>query len=92
MPDFTLKNIPKALHARLQAEAERSSRSINQEILFRLQHSFDADEARLTALHAKWVYEALNSGAAKPLTDAEVDAAIERGATRARYRKRTART
>lgn len=90
MPDYTVKNIPESLRARLSAEAERSFRSINQEILYRLERSFNADDARMTALHAKWVHEALNSGPARPLTDADIDAAIDRGVKRARMRKRAA--
>ena len=86
MADFTVKNIPPALHAKLQTEAERSFRSVNQEILYRLQRSFDADDARLSAWHARWVLEALNSGEAKPLTESEVDAAIDRGVKRAKAR------
>src|SRR4051812_4943174 len=73
MADYTLKNIPESLHSRLQAEAERSFRSVNQEIMFRLHRSFDADEVRLTATHARWVYDALQSGDPKPFSEDEVD-------------------
>ncbi len=49
MPTLTLKNIPDGLHARLKASAERHRRSLNGEILARLERdverpSFDADE------------------------------------------------
>ena len=37
MPTLTLKNIPDGLHARLKASAERNRRSLNGEILFRLE-------------------------------------------------------
>ena len=37
MPTLTLKNIPDSLHARLKASAERNRRSLNSEILFRLE-------------------------------------------------------
>jgi len=37
MPTLTLKNIPDRLHARLRASAERNRRSLNSEILFRLE-------------------------------------------------------
>jgi hypothetical protein len=90
MADYNLKNIPDQLRARIQTEADRSFRSVQQEILFRLQRSFDADDARMTSLHAKWVYEALNSGDARPLSDAEIDAAINRGMKRAKARKQAA--
>ena len=38
MPTLTLKNIPDALHARLKANAERNRRSLNSEILIRLEN------------------------------------------------------
>jgi antitoxin FitA len=37
MRTLTLKNIPKALHARLKDSAERNRRSLNSEILARLE-------------------------------------------------------
>ena len=37
MPTLTLKNIPARLHARLKASAERNRRSLNSEILVRLE-------------------------------------------------------
>jgi hypothetical protein len=37
MPTVTLKNIPADLHARLKASAERNRRSLNSEILARLE-------------------------------------------------------
>ena len=59
MPTLTL-NIPDALHARLKAAAARSRRSLNGEILARLERdiepdAFRADEyvARLSAFTAR---------------------------------------
>jgi hypothetical protein len=37
MPTLTLKNIPADLHARLKASAEQNRRSLNSEILVRLE-------------------------------------------------------
>jgi plasmid stability protein len=37
MPTLTLKNIPDGLHAQLKASAERNRRSLNSEILVRLE-------------------------------------------------------
>jgi antitoxin FitA len=37
MPTLTLKNIPDDLHGRLKASAERNRRSLNSEILIRLE-------------------------------------------------------
>ena len=90
MADFTLKNVPEPLRSKLESEAQRSFRSVDQEILFRLQRSFDVEDTRMSAIHAKWIYDALNSGEAAPLTDTELDAAFNRGLKRARKRKQTA--
>jgi hypothetical protein len=90
MADYTLKNVPDPLRSKLESEAQRSFRSVDQEILFRLQRSFDADDSRLTALHAKWIYDALNSGDAAPLNDKEIDSSFSPGLKRARKRKQAA--
>jgi hypothetical protein len=87
MAEYNLKNIPADIYQRIQAAAEGSFRSLNQEIIFRLSRSFDAEEARTTALHARWVLEALESGPAKPLKVADLDAAFQRGVKRAKARK-----
>lgn len=87
MAEYTLKNIPEEIYQRAQTAAERSLRSLNQEIIFRLGKSFDAEDARVSALHAKWVMEALESGAAKPLKMTDLDAAFRRGTKRAVARK-----
>ena len=42
MLNLTLKNIPKDLHARLKESAERNRRSLNSEILTRLEIQFAA--------------------------------------------------
>ena len=42
MATLTLKNIPDELHARLKESAERNRRSLNSEILFRLEGQFTA--------------------------------------------------
>lgn len=83
MAEYTLKNIPEEIYDRAQAAAEKSLRSLNQEIIFRLGRSFDAEDAHITALHAKWVMESLASGAAKPLKMSDLDAAYARGTKRA---------
>lgn len=85
--DYTVKSIPEDLYQRTAAAAENSFRSINQEILYRLKRSFDAEDARLTAIHARWVAEALESGPTRPLDWKELDAAIARGRGRARQRQ-----
>ena len=87
MADYTLKHIPEDIYHRAQSAAETSFRSLNQEIIFRLQRSFDAEDARLSAVHAKWVLEALASGPAQPLEMKALDAAFERGVNQAKARK-----
>ena len=42
MLNLTLKNIPRELHARLKASAEKNRRSLNSEILVRLESDFAA--------------------------------------------------
>ena len=87
MAEYTLKNIPADIYHRAQAAAENSFRSLNQEIIFRLSRSFDAEEARTSALHAKWVMEALESGPARPFKTKAMDAAFATGLKRATARK-----
>ncbi len=87
MAEYTLKNIPAEIYHRAQSAAENSFRSLNQEIIYRLRRSFDAEDARASALHARWVMEALASGAAKPLKMSELDAAFARGTKRAAARR-----
>ena len=87
MAEYTLKNIPEEIYHRTQAAAEHSQRSLNQEIIFRLRRSFDSEDARASALHAKWVMEALASGPAKPLRMDELDAAFASGVRRAKARR-----
>lgn len=87
MAEYTLKNIPPEIYRRTQAAAEKNFRSLNQEIIFRLSRSFDAEEARVSALHAKWILEALESGPAKPLKNADMDSAFAAGLKRAVARK-----
>jgi hypothetical protein len=85
--DYTLKNIPADLYHRLQSAAEEEFRSINQEILSRLRRSFDAQDAKATALHARWVHEALASGEATVLKPDEIDAAFQRGIAKAKAKR-----
>ena len=56
MLNLTLKNIPKHLHSRLKASAEKNRRSLNSEILTRLESDFAAPpvgaEVHAGRLHA----------------------------------------
>jgi hypothetical protein len=89
MAEYTLKNIPPEIYQRVQAAAEGNFRSLNQEIISRLSRSFDAEEARVSALHAKWVLEALESGSARPLKTGDLDSAFATGLKRAARRKQS---
>jgi hypothetical protein len=87
LAEYTLKNIPEEIYHRAQSAAESSLRSLNQEIIFRLRRSFDSEDARLSALHAKWVMAALTSGPARPLRAKAMDAAFQKGVRRAKARR-----
>lgn len=52
MPTVTLKNIPDSLHAVLKESAERNRRSLNSEILIRLESGFVAPSVDAQA-HAR---------------------------------------
>ena len=52
MPSLTLKNIPKDLHALLRRSAEKNRRSLNSEILLRLESDFAAPEVE-PEVHAR---------------------------------------
>ena len=56
MLTLTLKNIPKDLHLRLKASAQNNRRSLNSEILMRLESDFTAPpvepEVHASRLHA----------------------------------------
>ncbi len=56
MLNLTLKNIPKDLHTRLKQSAEKNRRSLNSEILIRLESDFAAPavdpEVHAGRLHA----------------------------------------
>jgi len=86
--EYTLKNIPEEIYRRAQAAAEHNFRSLNQEILHRLNRSFDAEDSRMSALHAKWVMEAMQSGPLQPLKMHDMDAAFDRGISKARNRRK----
>ena len=52
MPALTLKNIPEDLHAKLKESAEKNRRSLNSEILVRLESDFTAPRVEPEA-HAR---------------------------------------
>jgi len=73
MASITIKGIPKELHGQLKREAEANFRSLNQEILARVERTFQIDAALNTKRDQKWIDEAIASGTASPLTEREMD-------------------
>jgi len=74
MPSVTLKDLPEDLHGQLKREAEANFRSLDQEVLARIQRSFDLDAAINTKRDQEWINEAIVSGPPTPLTEQEMDA------------------
>ena len=74
MASITIKDLPTDLHAQLKREAEANFRSLNQEVLARVERTFEIDAALNTKRHQKWIDEARASGPATPLTEKEMDA------------------
>ena len=78
MPIVTLKDLPEDLHGQLKREAEANFRSLDQEVLARIQRSFDINEAINTKRDQKWIDEAIAGGPATPLSEGEMDAIRDR--------------
>jgi hypothetical protein len=78
MASVTIKGIPEELHGQLKREAEANFRSLNQEVLARIERTFEIDAALNTKRDQKWINEALASGSAQPLTEKEMDAIRDR--------------
>jgi hypothetical protein len=78
MASITIKDIPKELHGQLKREAEANFRSLNQEVLARVERTFEIDAALNTKRDQKWIDEALASGPATPLTKKEMEAIRDR--------------
>jgi hypothetical protein len=76
MSSIMLKDISDDLRAQLEQEAAANFRTLDQEALARLQHSFDLELN--TARDQQWIDEALASGPATPLTQAEMDKVRDR--------------
>ncbi len=73
MASITLKGLPPDLHGQLKLEAEANPRSLAQEVLTRLQRSFEIDAALKTRSDQRLIDEALASGPEEPLTRAKMD-------------------
>jgi hypothetical protein len=75
MASITLKDIPVDLHAQLKQEADANFRSLNQELLARVQRSFEFDERLTTNRVNGLIQEAMDSGPEEPLSRTKFDAA-----------------
>ncbi len=73
MASITLKELPEDLHGQLKLEAESNFRSLTQEVLARLQRSFEIDAALRTKRDQRLIDEALASGPEEPLNRAMMD-------------------
>ncbi len=78
MASITIKDMPAALHGQLKREAEANFRSLNQEVLARLERTFEIDAALNTKRDQRWIEEALACGPTTPLTEKEMDAIRKR--------------
>lgn len=77
MPNFTLKNIPEALYARLKQAAEAHRRSLNSEILVCIERAVGAGPVEVENLLAR--ARAVRRDVGARLTDAAVTAAKREG-------------
>ena len=78
MASITIKDIPQELHGQLKREADANFRSLNQEVLARIQRTFEIDAALDTKRDQQWIDEALASGPARALSEREMHAIRDR--------------
>jgi plasmid stability protein len=83
MASITLKDIPQEIHARLTREAAAHHRSLNGEVLRRVELSFELESAFNSKRDAQWIQEAIDSGPERPLTRKNFDAAVKSGLAKA---------
>lgn len=82
MPSITLKDLPADLHLQLTREAAANHRSLNGEVLRRLELSFELEAAFNTSRDAQWIQQAIASGPEESLTRTKFDAAVKQGLAR----------
>jgi len=75
MPSITLNDIPLDLHAQLEREAVANFRSLDQEVIARIQRSFQLDERLSTRLVNQLIDEAFDSGPDEPISREKFDGA-----------------
>lgn len=82
MANITIKDVPEDLRVILESEAEANYRSLDQEIMSRLQRSLDSERA--TRRDQQWIDESLASGPEEPFSHEKFEAAVQRGLQRAK--------
>ena len=82
MANLTLKRMPEHLRAVLANEAEANYRSLEQEVVARLERSLDLDSA--TRRDQRWVDEAIASGPEEPFSRRNFAAALKAGLQKAK--------
>ena len=82
--NVTLKGIPADLQALVERSARANFRSENQELLYRISSSYDAEQAALTRLHQEHIDRAIVSGPAAPLDRARLKSARDRALRKVR--------
>jgi plasmid stability protein len=90
MPSITLKDIPEDLHAQLRQEAEAHFRSVDQEVLARIQRSFDLDDHLSAERVNRLIAEAMTSGPEGILSREKFDAARDQARRKFAERSRAA--
>ena len=79
MATITLKNVPKALHAKLTKRAAAHKRSLNQEAIMCLEETFRANERVPAQVWEERFQKIRNAVKVPPLTDDFLDWAINHG-------------
>jgi hypothetical protein len=77
MASITLKDIPEDLHAQLKREGEANFRSMTQEVMARIQQSFEVQDHASTDKVTRLIDEAIASGAAKEFSPDELRARFD---------------
>jgi hypothetical protein len=85
MATITLKRIPDHLHSVLKNEAQANYRSLEQEVMARLERSLDMDVA--TVRDQKWIDEAMASGPEEPFSREKFGAALKDGLEKAKSKR-----
>jgi hypothetical protein len=78
MQSITINEIPEDLRAQLEREAKANFRSLEQEVMARVQRSFDIEDRLSARTINRLIDEAIESGPAEALTRHKFDAARER--------------